>query len=46
MKEKDCNHCWHAHEGPYMMVLRDGHILQKCCKCQGTRTVHRAHAND
>jgi hypothetical protein len=46
MKEKDCNHCWHVQEGPSMIVLRDGFILQECCKCHEHRTVHKAHAND
>jgi len=37
-------HCFHAFAGPYMAVLKDGHILQKCCKCETTRQVHRDHA--
>jgi hypothetical protein len=44
VSSKICEHCWHPQEGPYMMVLRDGHILQKCCKCGAGRQVHRAHA--
>lgn len=37
-------HCWHAYQGAYHMVLKDGHILQKCCRCPATRQVHRDHA--
>jgi len=44
MKQKECNHCWHAKEGAFMMVMRDGHIMQQCCKCGACRTVHRDHA--
>ena len=42
----DHTHCWHAHRGPIMMVLKDGHILQKCCHCEETRQVHRDHLFD
>lgn len=38
--------CWHAYEGPSMVVLEDGHILQKCCKCPATRTIHKDHAHE
>lgn len=37
-------HCYHAYRGPMMMVIPDGHIVQKCCKCSSTRTVHADHA--
>lgn len=40
----NCDHCWHAKSGPYMMVLRDGCILQQCCKCDATKQVHKDHA--
>lgn len=38
------DHCYHLHTGPYMRVLPNGHILQKCCHCSDTRTIHRDHA--
>lgn len=44
MDKKDCNHCWHLHKGPLMMVIKEGHVVQSCCKCQNMRQVHRAHA--
>lgn len=45
MGEKElCNHCWHPHTGPLMMVIKEGHVVQSCCKCQQLRQVHRAHA--
>lgn len=39
----ECTHCWHRFMGWYHMVLPDGHVLQKCCKCPKTRSVHFAH---
>ena len=32
-------HCWHPYLGPIWGVP-DGHIIQKCCGCLRTRTVH------
>lgn len=43
---REHEHCWHLHRGPLMMVLRDGHVVQNCCKCQATRTVHGEHAHE
>lgn len=52
-KECDCNdiedgpkhdHCWHAYQGAIWMVIPDGHVVQKCCKCPETRLVHIDHA--
>lgn len=37
-------HCWHAFRGPIWMVIPDGHMVQKCCQCEATRTVHVEHA--
>lgn len=37
-------HHWHAFEGPTMIVLKDGHILQKCCQREATRQIHQDHA--
>ena len=39
-------HCWHAKRGPIWMVLKDGHIVQQCCHCTTTRTVHADHARE
>ena len=44
MDKKDCNHCWHPHTGPLMMVIKEGHVVQSCCKCQDMRQVHRGHS--
>lgn len=32
--EADCSHCWHSAAGPLLMVMPDGGIAQRCCKCQ------------
>lgn len=45
-EQNNCNHCWHHHRGPFMMLLHDGEILQTCCKCHNTRTIHFDHALD
>lgn len=39
-------HCWHMHRGPIWMVIPDGHVVQKCCKCPHTRTIHSDHMFD
>ena len=36
-------HCYHALRGPIWMVVPDGHIVQKCCKCENRRTIHADH---
>jgi hypothetical protein len=41
-----CKHCWHHFSGPIWMVLKDGQIVQKCCKCDATRVVHQDHAHE
>jgi hypothetical protein len=38
-----CDHCWHIHQGPLMMVIPDGHMVQSCCKCKSLRTIHCEH---
>lgn len=38
-------HCFHDYRGPIHMVIPDGHILQKCCRCTSTRTIHVDHAH-
>jgi hypothetical protein len=43
---KEHIHCWHRHEGPIWMVIPNGHVVQKCCKCPAMRTMHRDHACD
>ena len=40
-----CIHCWHPHCGPIWMVIPPGHILEQCCKCGTTRTVHYGHCS-
>ena len=39
-------HCYHLYQGSFMRVLPDGHVLQKCCSCDCTRTAHREHLMD
>lgn len=43
-KGEDHQHCWHMAEGPLLMQVKDGHLVQCCCKCQALRQIHRAHA--
>lgn len=38
------SHCYHPHGGPLWMVLKQDHILLKCCNCGTTNQVHIAHA--
>ena len=40
-----CVHCWHDFRGPLWIVLPDGHVVQKCCHCEQTRTIHVEHAH-
>lgn len=37
------SHCWHTMRGPLWIVLKDGFIVQQCCRCEATRQVHRDH---
>lgn len=37
-------HCWHVFRGPLLMVVPDGHVVQKCCGCATTRVIHADHA--
>lgn len=37
-------HCFHLFRGVFHMVLPDGHVLEKCCKCQQTRVIHAEHS--
>ena len=39
-------HCWHDYHGPIWMVLRDGLVIQRCCTCSASRTIHTEHRND
>ena len=45
-RKADHEHCWHMHRGPIWMVVPDGHVVQKCCKCPHTRTIHGDHMSD
>lgn len=40
------DHCWHAKRGAIWMVVKDGHVIQECCRCPATRSVHADHAHD
>jgi len=40
------DHCYHIYQGSFMRVLPDGHVLQKCCNCCSTRTVHKDHLGE
>src|SRR5438094_5250299 len=42
-KPTNHTHCWHVYRGAIWMVLPDGHVLEKCCLCPATRTVHVEH---
>jgi len=51
MNFKNCSdanheHCYHIFSGVIHMVVPNGHILQECCHCGSTRTVHAAHAHE
>lgn len=35
--------CFHTFRGPLMMVVPDGHVVEKCCECDCMRTVHIEH---
>lgn len=37
--------CFHDYRGAIWMVIPDGHVLQKCCKCEATRLIHVDHAH-
>lgn len=45
-KESSHNHCWHIYRGPIWMVIPDGHVLQKCCKCDATQMAHVDHLHN
>ena len=36
-------HCYHVFRGSIAIVLRDGFIAEKCCKCGAKRTIHAEH---
>jgi hypothetical protein len=44
-KTKTHEHCYHAYRGAIHMVIPDGHVLEKCCKCSETRLIHVDHAH-
>lgn len=41
---ESCEHCYHEKQEPVLMWVKDGHVVQECCKCSKMRTVHRDHA--
>ncbi len=44
MKNHEC--CFHIFSGPIHMVVPDGHVIEKCCGCSCTRSVHREHLHE
>lgn len=38
-------HCWHIRNGSISTVMPEGHVLQVCCECPTTRTIHADHAH-
>jgi len=44
--QKEHEHCFHIFRGPIWMVIPDGHVIEKCCMCDATRTVHAEHRAD
>ena len=44
--EEDHKHCYHVFRGVIFMVVPDGHIVQKCCKCEAQRVIHTDHAHE
>lgn len=38
--------CFHIYRGALWMVIPDGHVVEKCCKCGNMRTVHIEHRLD
>lgn len=42
----NCSHCWHVHRGPMAVCLRDGYVVQICCKCGVHRELHADHVFD
>jgi len=40
---RDCDHCYHLHRGPLLMVVPNGHVVLSCCKCKNLRTQHADH---
>lgn len=36
-------HCMHPFTGVLHMVVPDGHVVEKCCKCPHMETRHVAH---
>jgi hypothetical protein len=41
-REHEC--CFHISNAPALLVMRDGHVLMRCCVCTSTKQVHRDHA--
>lgn len=39
-------HCLHPYMGPIWMVIPDGHVLMKCCRCGHGETKHPDHVWD
>lgn len=40
------DHCWHNFVGIIHMVVPDGHVVQKCCRCEEMRDIHRDRARE
>ena len=37
-------HCFHIYRGPMHMVIPDGHVALRCCRCPAMKTQHADHA--
>jgi hypothetical protein len=44
--DSSCSHCFHLFTGPIWMIIPDGQVLEKCCKCGATRLVHIDHSSN
>lgn len=44
VEPKSHEHCFHPYRGVLHMVVPDGHVVRKCCKCPKMETVHRGHS--
>jgi len=45
-KESNHEHCYHSFRGPIHVVVPEGHVVEKCCKCHSTRVIHVDHLTE
>jgi len=43
LEERHKEHCFHLFYGAAYVSLPDGYVLEKCCLCDETRSVHIDH---